>query len=57
MKIYQKKQFLRAKGYDVNGKDDKWVNTLFDIYHPQKKQPQPKGWKMWEATNRLHHYR
>lgn len=51
-----KKKFLMFKGYDLRGKDVKHIELLYELYRPKKTEQPAKGWKAWQATNRLHHY-
>lgn len=50
-------QFLKAKGYDADNRDDVWIRTMYGFYHRKKKSPPDNGWAMWQGTNRPHHLR
>lgn len=56
MKLSKMKRALAKKGYDLSGKSPEFIENLFALYQPRKKQPLAKGWKIWESTNRLHQY-
>ena len=54
--LNEKKRYLKAKGYDLTGKDRKHIELLYGMYKPKKLEKQGKPWKLWSGTNRLHHY-
>lgn len=56
-KLKDKALWLVRKGYDLKDKTPEFIGNLYAIYHPRQNPKAAKGWKQWEQTNRLHHYR
>jgi hypothetical protein len=57
MKLSKIKETLKAKGYDLSGKSEEFIRSLYALYLPRKRGTESSEWKSWSGTNRPHHCR